>query len=68
MDRGCAVTRFAQDCTTLGGNSESAGIDRESGLVVDFHFVGDHLVSGYAVPSWDLAADRGLAQADIQFG
>lgn len=28
----------------------------------------NQLILDYAVPSWELAADRGLVQADIQFG
>jgi endonuclease G len=64
---GKTVNALAHDCTTLGGNSGSSLIDVESALVVGLHFAGEHLVSNYAVPSWELAADSRLAAAGVEF-
>ncbi len=67
---GRSVEAVGHDCTTLGGNSGSALIDVESGLVVGVHFAGQYLVSNYAVPVWELAnepriKDRGLNYVTI---
>jgi endonuclease G, mitochondrial len=64
---GGAVNALAHDCTTLGGNSGSALIDVESGQVVGLHFAGTPLVSNFAVPTWELAADPRLSYVGVRF-
>jgi endonuclease G len=64
---GKQVNSLAHDCTTLGGNSGSAVIDVDSGLVVGLHFAGDYLIANYAVPSWELASDSRMKDQGLSF-
>lgn len=65
---GRTVNALAHDCTTLGGNSGSALVDVGAASVVGLHFAGEYLVSNYAVPSWELAADSRVRGAGVRFG
>ena len=57
----------AHDCSTLGGNSGSAVIDPESGMVVGLHFAGIYLQANFAVPPWQLALDAKVVDLGVQF-
>jgi pimeloyl-ACP methyl ester carboxylesterase len=61
------VEAIAHDCSTLGGNSGSAVIDVETGVVLALHFGGAYLVANYAVPAWELARDRRVADLGVSF-
>ncbi|MBI3505162.1 MAG: trypsin-like peptidase domain-containing protein [Proteobacteria bacterium] len=64
---GRSVQALAHDCTTLGGNSGSALIDVESGMVAGLHFGGRPLVANYAVPTWELAGNAQARASGMQF-
>ena len=64
---GNMVSAIAHDCSTLGGNSGSALISPDNGLVVGMHFSGITHVSNYAVPIWELAADPAFAKQSFNF-
>ncbi|HKP52950.1 MAG TPA: trypsin-like peptidase domain-containing protein [Chloroflexia bacterium] len=55
------------DASTLGGNSGSAVIDRDSGLVVALHFAGRYLKNNYSVPTWELAQDSRIRDLGVNF-
>jgi pimeloyl-ACP methyl ester carboxylesterase len=64
---GHVVEALAHDCSTLGGNSGSALVDPETGLIVGLHFAGLYLQANFAVPSWQLALDPKVVNLGIQF-
>jgi len=64
---GHAVSAVTHDSSTLGGNSGSAVIDVETGTVVALHFAGIYLKANYAVPSRELARDRRVVEAGVNF-
>jgi hypothetical protein len=64
---GHRVNAVTHDCSTLGGNSGSAVIDIETGHVVGLHFAGTYLVANYAVSPFDLAQDRRVVDAGVNF-
>ena len=47
---------FTHDATTLGGNSGSLVLNRDSGEAVGLHFAGEYLVANYAVPVSEIKA------------
>jgi endonuclease G len=55
------VNAMTHDASTLGGNSDSAIIDVDSGEVVALHFAGEYLKANYAVPMFELARDPRVA-------
>ena len=55
------VNAMTHDASTLGGNSNSAIIDVDSGEVVALHFAGEYLKANYAVPMFELARDSRVA-------
>ena len=55
------------DASTLGGNSGSAVIDYDKGLVVGLHFGGRYLEGNNAVPLWKLVDDPLLKKAKVNF-
>jgi endonuclease G len=61
------VSAITHDSSTLGGNSGSAIIDVETGEVVALHFAGEYLKANYAVATYDLARDRRVAAARVNF-
>lgn len=61
------VEALAHDCSTLGGNSGSAVIDIETGLVVGLHFAGRYLDANFAVPAWELALDSKVVDFGVEF-
>jgi len=61
------VSAATHDSSTLGGNSGSAVIDVESGQVVGLHFAGEYLKANYAVPTYELARDRRVVRARVNF-
>ncbi len=61
------VSAVTHDSSTLGGNSGSAVIDVDSGLVVALHFGGLYLKANYAVPAHELARDRRVVEAGVAF-
>jgi pimeloyl-ACP methyl ester carboxylesterase len=54
------------DASTLGGNSGSAIINLLTGEVLSLHFAGEYLVSNYGVPTWELAKDPHVNNADME--
>jgi endonuclease G len=56
------VMALIHDASTLGGNSGSAVIHVKSGTVIGLHFGGSYLVANYAVPTFELACDKRVAQ------
>jgi endonuclease G len=64
---GKSVDAATHDSSTLGGNSGSAVIDIQSGNVVALHFAGRYLEANYAVPAAELARDRRVVDAGVQF-
>jgi endonuclease G len=64
---GQKVEALGHDCTTLGGNSGSAVIDVETGLVFGIHFAGHYLLANYAVPTWELANESQIKDKGINF-
>jgi endonuclease G, mitochondrial len=61
------VSAVTHDSSTLGGNSGSALIDVETGKVVGLHFAGRYLEANYAVPTHELALDRRVVDAQVNF-
>ena len=64
---GTTSPRVTHDSSTLGGNSGSAVIDIETGTVVGLHFAGRYLEANYAVPTHELALDRRVVEAGVNF-
>lgn len=62
-----SVVALIHDCSTLGGNSGSAVIDVETASVWGLHFSGKTHVANFAVPIWELVADRRVIAAGVQF-
>ncbi|WP_217578015.1 DNA/RNA non-specific endonuclease [Mesorhizobium sp. GbtcB19] len=61
-----ASPEFTHDATTLGGNSGSVVIDRDSGKAVGLHFAGDYKIANYAVPASEInAALKGLTSVSV---
>ena len=61
------VMAATHDATTLGGNSGSAVIDLTTGTVVALHFGGITRKANYAVPTWELARDKHVTDANVVF-
>lgn len=61
------VEALTHDCSTLGGNSGSAVIDIETGLVAGLHFAGRYLDANFAVPAWELALDSRVVDFGVEF-
>jgi len=61
------VEALAHDCSTLGGNSGSAVVDIETGLVAGLHFAGRYLDANFAVPAWELAIDGRVVDFGVEF-
>jgi endonuclease G, mitochondrial len=64
---GHAVDAVTHDSSTLGGNSGSAVVDVQTGEVVGLHFAGVYLDKNYAVPAHELALDRRVVEAGVNF-
>jgi endonuclease G, mitochondrial len=64
---GHMVPAVTHDSSTLGGNSGSAVIDVETGTVSALHFAGRYLEANYAVPAYELALDRRVVEAAVNF-
>ena len=64
---GHGVEAVTHDSSTLGGNSGSAVVDVETGEVVGLHFAGVYLEANYAVPTHELARDRRVVEAGVNF-
>jgi endonuclease G len=64
---GHLVSALTHDSSTLGGNSGSAVIDLETGAAVALHFAGRYLEANYAVPTHELALDRRVVEAGVNF-
>ena len=65
---GSTVDVINHDVTTLGGNSGSAIVDVETGLVLGLHFAGSAARRrNYAIPSWHLALEPRLIDLGVQF-
>jgi endonuclease G, mitochondrial len=64
---GHGVSAVMHDSSTLGGNSGSAVIDISNGTVVALHFAGRYLEANYAVPTHELALDRRVVEAGVNF-
>lgn len=64
---GHQVSAVTHDSSTLGGNSGSAVIDVQTGAVVGLHFAGRYLEANFAVPARQLALDRRVVEAAVNF-
>ena len=64
---GHPVEAVTHDSSTLGGNSGSAVVDVKTGEVVGLHFAGVYLEANYAVPTHELALDRRVVDAGVNF-
>jgi endonuclease G, mitochondrial len=64
---GHSVDAVTHDSSTLGGNSGSAVVDVKTGEVVALHFAGVYLEANYAVPTHELALDRRVVDAGVNF-
>jgi endonuclease G, mitochondrial len=64
---GHPVDAVTHDSSTLGGNSGSAVVDVKTGEVVGLHFAGRYLEANYAVPTHELALDRRVVDAGVNF-
>ena len=64
---GHPVAAVTHDSSTLGGNSGSAVVDVKTGEVVGVHFAGVYLGANYAVPTHELALDRRVVDAGVNF-
>ena len=64
---GHSVEAVTHDSSTLGGNSGSAVLDVKTGEVVGLHFAGVYLEANYAVPAHELALDRRVVAAGVNF-
>ena len=65
---GNVVSAATHDSSTLGGNSGSVVLDVASGEVAALHFAGRHLEANFAVPVRELARDRRVHEAGVDFG
>jgi endonuclease G, mitochondrial len=65
---GRQVRAITHDCSTLGGNSGSVLLHLPSRQVVGLHFAGVYLKANYAVPAYDLASDKVVVDAGVNFG
>ncbi|MBO0698814.1 MAG: DNA/RNA non-specific endonuclease [Zavarzinella sp.] len=61
------VNAATHDSSTLGGNSGSAVVDVRTGEVIALHFAGVYLKANYAVPTYELARDRRVVDAGLNF-
>jgi endonuclease G, mitochondrial len=61
------VSALTHDSSTLGGNSGSAVVHIATGMVVALHFAGLYLKANYAVPTLELARDRRVVEAGVNF-
>lgn len=61
------VNAMTHDGSTLGGNSGSAIIHVTTGKVVGLHFAGEYLKANYCVPMYELARDRRVVDAGLNF-
>ena len=64
---GHPVAAVTHDSSTLGGNSGSGLVDVKTGEVVGLHFAGVYLGANYAVPTHELALDRRVVEAGVNF-
>lgn len=64
---GHKLEALGHDCSTLGGNSGSAVVDPETGLVVGLHFAGIYLQANFAVPAWELSLDSKVVDLGVHF-
>ncbi len=64
---GHMVSAVTHDSSTLGGNSGSAVVDVQTGTVLALHFAGRYLEANYAVPTHELALDRRVVEAAVNF-
>jgi endonuclease G len=64
---GHPVDAMTHDSSTLGGNSGSAVIEVATGTVIGLHFGGLYLKANYAVPTYELARDRRVVKAELNF-
>lgn len=64
---GHTVSAVTHDSSTLGGNSGSALIDLTTGAAVGLHFAGRYLEANFAVPTRELALDRRVVEARVDF-
>ena len=64
---GHPVEAVTHDSSTLGGNSGSAVVDVKTGEVVGLDFAGVYLERNYAVPAHELALDRRVVEAGVNF-
>ena len=62
------VDATTHDSSTLGGNSGSVVLDVDTGKVVALHFAGRYLEANFAVPMQELAKDRRVHEAGLDFG
>ena len=61
------VEALAHDSSTLGGNSGSAVLDVRTGHVAALHFAGRYMIENYGVPGHELARDRRVVDAGVNF-
>jgi endonuclease G len=64
---GHQVNAVTHDSSTLGGNSGSAVVDVKTGTVVALHFAGRYLDANFGVPTRELALDRHVVDAEVNF-
>lgn len=64
---GKILTAATHDCSTTGGNSGSALMDLETGMIVGLHFAGKYLERNYAVPTSALAQDQRVVDTGVNF-
>jgi hypothetical protein len=64
---GRKVSAVRHDASTLGGNSGSALIDVTSGHVIGLHFGGRYKDGNWAVPMAELARDKRVIDAGVDF-
>jgi endonuclease G, mitochondrial len=61
------VFAMTHDSSTLPGNSGAAILDVTTGEIVGLHFAGITLKANYAVPMFELARDRRVVDAGLNF-
>ncbi len=61
------IVALTHDSSTLGGNSGSAVIDLETGLVIALHFSGAYMVNNFGVMAWELGRDPFIRELGVQF-
>jgi endonuclease G len=64
---GKVVSAAAHDCSTLGGNSGSEVVDLATGEIVALHFGGRYQDKNFGVPAFELARDRRVIDAGVNF-